>query len=103
MAKLRILDEAAREVDAAAAYLEEQRAGYGRLFVGAYEQKLAQIARFPESGPPTPGAPDGYELRSFWIRKFGYSIIVGMIGGDWTIIAVMHHSREPGYWLDRLH
>jgi hypothetical protein len=25
------------------------------------------------------------------------------IGGHWTIIAVMHHSREPKYWLERLH
>ena len=48
MTKLRILDEAAREVEAAAEYIEEQRTGYGRLFVQAYEKKLAQIARFPE-------------------------------------------------------
>jgi plasmid stabilization system protein ParE len=103
MAKLRILDEAAREVEAAAAYLEEQRSGYGRRFIDAYEQKLAQIIRFPESGPPLRNVPEGYELRSFWIRKFGYSIIVGLIGGALTIIAVMHHSRESRYWLDRLH
>lgn len=103
MARLRILDEAAADVDAAAAYLEEQRAGYGRMFIEAYENKLAQIRRFPESGPPLLNVPSGYDLRSFWIRKFGYSIIVGLFGGVPTVIAVMHHSRKPGTWLDRLH
>lgn len=48
------------------------------------------------------GAPEGYDLRAFWMRRYGYKIIVGRIGGVPTIIAVMHHSREPGYWLDRL-
>ena len=46
----RILDEAAEEVVAAADYIEEEREGYGRLFLDAYGAKLAQIARFPRSG-----------------------------------------------------
>jgi plasmid stabilization system protein ParE len=103
MAKLRILLEAAREVEAAAAYIEEQRSGYGVLFVEAYQQKLVQIARFPKSGPPLQDAVPGLDLRSFWIRKFGYLVIVGIFEASPTIIAVMHHSREPGYWRDRLH
>ena len=102
MPQLRILDEAAREVEAAAEYIEDQRTGYGRLFIRAYEEKLAQIIRFPGSGPPLRDAVPGYELRSFWIRKFGYLIIVGVFDGVPTIVAVMHHSREPGYWRDRL-
>ncbi|GEM_PF-198664 len=102
MTKLRILDEAAREVEAAAEYIEEQRTGYGRLFVLAYEKKLAQIARFPESGPPLADVVPGYELRAFWIREFGYTVIIGVIEGAPTIIAVMHHSRKPGHWQDRL-
>ncbi|MCA9698465.1 MAG: type II toxin-antitoxin system RelE/ParE family toxin [Myxococcales bacterium] len=102
MPKLKILDEAAREVEATAAYIEEQRTGHGLLFVDAYENKLAQIERLPASGPLLMDVVPGYELRSFWIRKFGYSIIVGVIEEVPTIIAVMHHSREPGYWQARL-
>jgi plasmid stabilization system protein ParE len=102
MLELRILDEAAREVEAAATYLEERRTGFGSRFLEAYERKLAQIGRFWESGPVLRGAPAGYDLRAFWLRRFGYRIIVGRIGGVPTIIAVMHHSRKPEYWLDRL-
>jgi plasmid stabilization system protein ParE len=102
VAKLLILDEAAREVEAASAYIEARRRGYGSLFIEAYQDKLAQIVRFPESGALLKDGLDGYEFRSFWIRRFGYMVIVGMIGGSSTIVAVMHHSRKPGYWRARL-
>lgn len=44
MPALRILREAAEELDAAAAYLETQRPGYAALFLDAYEDKLGQLA-----------------------------------------------------------
>lgn len=40
MAAPGILDEAADELEAAAAYLELERVGYGRLFLDDYEEKL---------------------------------------------------------------
>ncbi len=102
MSRPRILDEAVEELDAAAAHLEEARPGYARGFLEAYEEKLRQLVRFPESGPLVKNAPAGCELRSFLLRKFRYSIIAGAIGGIPTIVAVAHTSREPGYWRDRL-
>jgi len=49
MSRPRILDEAAEELEVAAAYLEAERPGYARVFLEAYEDKLRQLARFPES------------------------------------------------------
>jgi len=102
MSRPRILDEAAEELDAAAAYLEQERPGYARIFLEAYEEKVRQLVRFPESGPLIKNAPVGCELRSFLLRKFSYSVIVGAIHGVPTIVAVAHTSREPGYWRDRV-
>jgi plasmid stabilization system protein ParE len=102
MLRLRILREAAEELDAAAAHLERQRPGYAALFLDAYEEKLRQLARFPASGPPIQNAPGGYPLRAFLIGKFPYSIIAGPIDGVMTIVAVAHTSREPGYWRGRV-
>lgn len=102
MSRPRIVDEAAKELDAAAAYLEEERPGYARLFLQAYERKLHQLVHFPESGPLIRNAPAGYELRSYAIRRFRYSIIAGLIDGIPTIVAVAHASRQPGYWRKRL-
>lgn len=102
MAKLRILDEAARELDEAVAYVEGERLGYGRLLLDEYAEKLRQVSRFPGSGPLVANAPDGCLLRSFSLRRFHYSLIVGILDGTPTLIAFAHQNRSPGYWYDRL-
>lgn len=102
MSRLRILDEAAGEVDAAVVYMERKREGYGLVLLDEYAQKLEQIRRFPQSAPLLRDTPRGYSLRAFSLRKFRYSIIVGEVEGTTTIIAFAHHSRSPDYWHDRL-
>jgi toxin ParE1/3/4 len=99
---LPILDEAAQELDAALGYLEAEGAGSGRALLAAFDRKLDQILMFPESGPRVLGTPDHYMIRAFPLSRFRYSIIVGLIDSVPTIIAFVHQSREPGYWLDRL-
>lgn len=99
---LAILDEAARELDAAVEYVEEERVGYGRLLLDDFERKVDQILAFPGSGSMVEGMANDFQLRSFPLLRFGYAILVGPIQGIPTIIAVVHHSREPGYWMDRL-
>lgn len=69
MSRPRILDDAAQELDAAAAYLERERPGYAALFLSAYEEKLRQLVRLPESGPLVKNAPAGYKLRAFSMRR----------------------------------
>ena len=103
MTKLRILKEAADELDGAVAYVEHERRGYGRVLLEEYADKLRQLSRFPGSGPLVDGAPPGYSLRSFSLRRFRYSLIVGVLDGIPTLIAFAHHSRAPSYWYDRLH
>ena len=102
MSRPRILDEAADELDAAAAYLERERPGHAAAFLDAYEKKLRQLVRLPKSGPLVKNAPDGHELRAFSMRRFRYSIIIGVMDGVPTIVAIAHTSRGPGYWRDRL-
>lgn len=102
MSRPRILAEAAEELEAAAAYLEAEQPGYARVFLEAYEEKLRQLVRFPESGPPIKNAPPGCELRSFSMRMFRYSVVAGVVDGVPTVVAIAHTSREPGYWRDRL-
>lgn len=102
MSRVRILGEAAEELDAAAAYVEREREGYGQVLLDEYAEKLRQIQRFPSSAPVVRDAPRGYELRAFSLRRFRYSIVVGEIGDVTTIVAFAHHSRAPDYWHDRL-
>ncbi len=102
MSQLRILDEAASELDAAVEYIERERRGYGQLLLDEYAEKLRQIQSFPHSGPVVSELPRSYTLRAFSLQTFRYSIIVGEIDGMPTIIAFAHQNRAPDYWHSRL-
>lgn len=98
MAPPRILQEAADELAAAAAFLEREHPGGGAAFLRAYGAKLRQLIRFPESAPLVANAPPGYRLRSFLIRRYQYAIIAASS----TIGSPSPPWRTPGYWTDRL-
>lgn len=102
MAKLRILKEAADELRDAVAYIESEREGYGRVLLDEYEDKLRQISRFPTSAPLMANSPRELAVRTFSLRRFRYSLVVGILEGTPTLIAFAHHSRAPVYWRDRL-
>ncbi|MBI2898397.1 MAG: type II toxin-antitoxin system RelE/ParE family toxin [Deltaproteobacteria bacterium] len=94
--------EAADELEAAAAWYESERPGYGSLFLEEVARKAKLAARFPQSGTRVSGFDVGHDVRSFRIRRFPYSLVTAVVGGQATVFAVAHHSREPGYWCSRL-
>ncbi|MEM7157573.1 MAG: hypothetical protein AAF799_32335 [Myxococcota bacterium] len=102
MSLVRVLDEVAQELEAAVAYLEREREGYGFVLLDEYEAKLRQIQRFPRGAPLSRDVPERYEFRAFKLKRFRYSMIVGELDGVLTLVAFAHHSRAPGYWRERL-
>jgi plasmid stabilization system protein ParE len=44
------------------------------------------------------GRPD---VRMRVVRRYPYSIVYVVRGPNVVIIAVAHHRRRPGYWMDR--
>lgn len=83
-------------VDAASWYAARNHAAAKR-FESQIESKLLLVMERPERWP-------FYEAgtRRILLERFPYSII--FISSDEVIqvIAIMHHKREPGYWLDRV-
>jgi hypothetical protein len=53
----------------------------------------------PEAWPVWPGRTD---VRPRVLQRFPYSIIYLVERNEIVIVAVAHHKRRPGYWLDRL-
>ncbi len=94
--------EAELEFDAAAAWHERERDGYGALLVAEVTRRVDQAARFPTSGAPVHGFAPPYDDRKFVVRRFRYVLITALVGDDRIVIAVAHTSRAPGYWRDRL-
>jgi plasmid stabilization system protein ParE len=83
-------------------YLEQHREGYGERFENEVDSTLQRIADFPQSGAVIPDCPPDVELRSFPLRVFQYSLIVGFFDHETVVYAVAHQHRKPGYWHDRV-
>ena len=41
-------------------------------------------------------------IRRYVVHVFPYGVLYTIENGDLLIVAVMHFSREPGYWNDRV-
>ncbi|MBI2895553.1 MAG: hypothetical protein HYY06_18495 [Deltaproteobacteria bacterium] len=98
-----IVAEALAELDEAAVWYEEQRAGLGAALIAEYRDRLALALEMPKSGSPAGATPGGSEIRRFRLERFSrYAILLATIRGIPTVLAFEHSSRRPGYWRVRL-
>ncbi|MEW6352222.1 MAG: type II toxin-antitoxin system RelE/ParE family toxin [Thermodesulfobacteriota bacterium] len=97
MIRIRFFREARRELLAAAVYYHESAADLGVRFANAVEKSLAIAARFPSAGSPGPE-----HTRKVMVKGFPYSIVYLEEHTGIAVVAVVHHSRRPGYWISRL-
>jgi plasmid stabilization system protein ParE len=100
--RLRFHPLARLEYVEAMVYLEQRREGYGERFENEVDSTLQRIADFPQSGALIPDCPADVELRSFPLRVFQYSLIVGFLAAEIVVYAVAHQHRKPDYWRDRI-
>jgi hypothetical protein len=93
--RLAFLPEAEIELDSATA----EYAGLGTSPGGFSEEAdrvLAQISRFPLSGP------EFGKIRRCLFHGYPYAAIYRVFPEFILIISVMHTSRRPGYWRGRV-
>ena len=95
-------ETAADELEAVAQFYEQERTGYGRLFLVEVRTKVARAADFPKSGTPVLGTAEQHDVRAFVLSKFPYTVVTAIVTGRRAVVAVAHHHRHPGYWQDRL-
>jgi len=98
-------EQAQEELEAAAAWYEREREGYGTMFVDEVETKVEQAVRSPGSGPRVSiaGLDPAHDVRRFPLKRFRYQVITAIVAGQRAVVAIAHTSRRPGYWRDRLH
>ncbi len=85
------------ELADAVIYLEEQRCGTGTRFLKAYAEARDFIVKHPHSGRSSE-----FGTRHIPIGDFRHDIVYIIRGDLLIVVAVAHHRRRPGYWLDRL-
>jgi plasmid stabilization system protein ParE len=93
--------EAAFELDAGAAWYDEQQPGLGSAFVDAVEAAIAMLADWPQSGAPVTGMPADLDVRRAPVARFPYHLGYVVARDHVRVLAVAHDRQRPGYWARR--
>ena len=88
--------EALTEYAEAVQYYAERQAGVAQVFIDAIEDAVYRIRESPERY-----AMIEEDVRRCLAQKFPYEILYTIEQNYILILAVMHCSREPGYWKSR--
>ncbi|MFZ2450556.1 MAG: type II toxin-antitoxin system RelE/ParE family toxin [Methylovulum miyakonense] len=98
MRKIEFIPEAREEFLAEVAFYQAKQHGLGGKFSSAVEKAVALVAAFPDVGSPSASG-----TRRVVIKGFPFWLVYQLAQTDAIVIfAIAHHSRRPGYWLDRL-
>ena len=88
--------EALQEYQEAARYYAERDPHVALRFVGAVEDAIRRILEFPSGWRLLED-----DVRRCRARGFPYGVLYSVEDDFILIDAVMHGSREPGYWKQR--
>lgn len=88
--------EALNEYAEAVQYYTEQRVEVSQAFIDAIEDTVYRIRK-----APTHYAAINEDVRRCMACKFPYGVLYTIEPDYILILAVMHCSREPGYWKSR--
>ncbi len=89
--------DALQEYSEAAMYYKKISPELGKAFVDEVETSVRKILSAPETWRIVEE-----DIRRFLIRRFPYGIYYTIEDGYILIVAVMHLSRKPGYWRNRI-
>lgn len=88
---------AEEDLQAATEWLVENRPGREQAFGAEVRAAVKRAREHAEHG-----SPHLWGTRRFVLSKFRYDLIYLVRTEFVWIVAVAHHSREPGYWRERL-
>ena len=100
---VRILDEAKAEVDSAVGSGETIARGQGERLYRHYLGVIEWAQQFPHSGSPIAGLETERDVRGFLLgARLPFTAVIAIGPDELVVVALAHHSREPGYWRTRL-
>ncbi len=88
---------ARQELRDAIAYYDSLNSRLGDAFREEVERLISLLLKFPNAWPEL-----SLSTRRCRTKRFPYALIYRTKEEEIEIVAVMHLSREPHYWVDRL-
>ena len=89
--------EARAELLASADFYEKRSPGLGIVFLNEIEAAIQRLVENPEQSKFVE-----QDVRRRLVRRLPYGILYTIEADFILILAVMHCSRQPGYWHQRL-
>jgi toxin ParE1/3/4 len=84
------------EIKASYNWYQQQAEGLGDDFINELEAAYQAITEFPQTWPLFEKG-----FRRFLLARFPFSVLYRLDNDLIYVVAVMHNSRRPGYWLKR--
>jgi toxin ParE1/3/4 len=98
---VRLIAEARVEIIAVRDVLDEVSRDLGDRFEAELESAFHVIAERGAGYPTLETLPDGLPYRRLLLRKFRYAVVFFIDNHEAVVLAVVHTSRKPNYWLGR--
>ena len=89
--------EVARDIREPVVWYESQAKGLGGDFINELESAYEAIAELPGVWPQFRKG-----FRRYILTRFPFAVIYRQSNEKIYVIAVMHQSRKPGYWLNQI-
>ena len=100
MLQLEVDPGAGVEIMEATQWMGEQSPGLGEDLGIEIRRVILLLRRQPGLGSLVYGTHG--EIRKMMLRRFRYILIYRVRDDVLQVVALMHTSRKPGYWADRL-
>ena len=97
MTSTRYLLPAIQELERAVDRYAERSPRVAAALFDSVRRAIGQLEAFPESAPVLESP-----IRRLVIQAHPFSVLYYLKDDTVVIVAIMHHSQEPGYWRDRL-
>ena len=97
MQQLKFHPDVALDLKTSYHWYEEQSIGLGTDFLDEIENSYQAIIDFPNTW-----AIFSYGFRRYILSRFPYSVIYKSEEDIIYIVSIMHNSRKPNFWLNRL-
>ncbi len=85
-----------KEIKVSYSWYQGKAAGLGDDFINELESAYETIKEYPLGWPFLK-----QDFRRFVLPKFPFSVIYKINSDTIYVVAVMHNSRKPDYWLNR--
>ena len=97
MFRLKFHPDVSFEIKASYDWYQEQSDGLGEDFLNELESSYEAIIELAETWPKFQN-----NFRRFLLSKFPFSVVYREQDNVVYVVTVMHNSRKPGYWSERI-